>query len=1025
MIEKKEIIRELEEIDSSHKPPKYEIQLDYPYNDLNARTFELLIYSLFNSKPKLWLDKYNYDKCFIMNGVGEKGRDILIAKNNSSTGIVQCKKYKKNLDITTVLKEIIKFSLYSLSDKNLIPDIKNFSYILAISTGLSNDATDYIANFNKKILKDDKVKNLTIGVIKDYKSIQFNYKEISGSLKNILSKLRIEIVSPIDITVQLKQSNSLVKTFFKTETTLTSESFEGIINGKNLNVPNFLELYKKGLLNNYSRINFFGLDIPYRPREVNLYDLFVEPHIHKKESREILKYFTQSFLKSKNKIVDLIFDKNNTEIFSGKITPQVFIRDYLVTNNNSDVFLPNDNLKADYYDILSFRNIYSSNSNIVILGKPGSGKSSLVKYSICKIIDRDFEVFTEKDLFDKIPFRIEINKYAKQKKEKLVSLVSYLAELIKIEFQLNFINPNNLERLFSNYSTIVFFDGLDEIFDVQERIAVRNDIENFVSNHALVQAIVTSRFESYTEVSLSEDKFEVIEVMDFDDTQINKYVNNWYSLEEKNKQVREREISGCLAELQKVNDELKRIPLFLSLILLIYRNELELPTSKLDLYESCTKTLVETRDKKEKKLDIQLKISNKIATFANLAFWQFEKLSAKNDHLINYNLIKNNIKSYLLKKGEILEDHIAEQAADEFLEFARIRSIYVENNFSHKTFLEYFTAYYIYTNFHQKGDFKGRDALISKYLGQSFWAIVIELLICKIDREQADYEVLDNIIQQQLKNSRLIALNFFVKILPYLKNISPSMVEYIVKNILIHVIDSINKNTSNFLIELNSNLFQLLKFEKYKTSLKECLYELYKAKVKNVDKINYSIFYKENILLSKNQAELFEECEAPTNVVENPYLFILKNYSSIYDPKEFHSLIENFISRFGKKSIIESYQSKLGYSLFLGLTEINLIVLLLFNMYDYNSFLKNYGFLKNCGLNDNLIRKAINNSNSKIALSREELLNYYSNTKDNQVKELLENALFEFYKFIFTRTEHVIPFYKKRELRGRRFPKPK
>ncbi|GMX63709.1 hypothetical protein Elgi_32120 [Paenibacillus elgii] len=75
-----------------------------------------------------------------------------------------------------------------------------------------------------------------------------------------------------------------------------------------------------------------------------------------------------------------------------------------------------------------------------------------------------------------------------------------------------------------HHKVVIFFDDMDEVLDVQERTSVRNDIENIAAQYKELKCVVTSRFESYDEVNFNEQRFEVFEVNDFDDSQVEDYV---------------------------------------------------------------------------------------------------------------------------------------------------------------------------------------------------------------------------------------------------------------------------------------------------------------------------------------------------------------------------------------------------------------------------------------------------------------------------------------------------------------------
>lgn len=240
---------------------------------------------------------------------------------------------------------------------------------------------------------------------------------------------------------------------------------------------------------------------------------------------------------------------------------------------------------------LQVEELLKSKKNVVVLGKPGAGKSSLVKHLMIHILSKQSE---------DIPIRVELHKYNHEKKQGSIGFIEYIYNQLRSEHQINKLIREDIVNFLTNHQVIIFFDGMDEILDVQERISVRNDIENIVNQYKSLKCIVTSRFESYDEVFFNEQQFDLFEVNDFDDEQIKEFVHKWYEIEESNTILRLREVNSCLKELQVIEDELKRNPLLLTLIVILYRNELELPTSKLDVYESCTLTLVDTRDNKRK-----------------------------------------------------------------------------------------------------------------------------------------------------------------------------------------------------------------------------------------------------------------------------------------------------------------------------------------------------------------------------------------------------------------------------------------
>ncbi|MEK6744916.1 MAG: NACHT domain-containing protein [Nitrospirota bacterium] len=950
-----------------------------------------------------------------MAGIGEKGRDVILSYKDNTVSVIQCKKYKDNLDKTEVAKEIIKFVLHYLKDSSLIPDINNFTYYLTTSTGLSNEATTLLSNFNDAITTDSNLEAWSRSLLKQYIKIGLDYNKIEAALKDTLSRLKVKAILPSDLTRLINNNASIVTVFFEVDKIVDKKAFEEIINGNNLDVSKLIDYYKQGILNNYSRVNFFGLALPNKPREVQLYSLFVRPILKHRGGR--LGDF--AFFKSIPNVnfIDTSYLLNAMP--GGKKFSMASLLDFIHIEREDANLTQKDT--ADL-SLKPLSKLFNSEHNAVILGRPGAGKSLLTKYAICKLIEQDKVAFENIKVYERIPFRIELYKYSRYKNTYKGGIADYLAHQMESDYQLQFISKTSVEKVFENYLTLIFFDALDEILDIQERLNIRNDIENFIKIHSKVRAIVTSRYESYEEVYFKENEFTVYEVQNFNDSQIEEYVNKWYLIEEEDNATRKKEVTDCLIELGKVEDELKRNPLLLSLILILYRNELELPTSKLDVYEGCTKTLVETRDAKEKKLDLNLKIKNKTAVYSSIAYWQYVNFAGEKVKSLSFNMIIKHIKDYLLDKGEFTSDDEAEQAAEEFMEFSKTRSIFVENSFTHKTFLEYFTSYYIFSNYQSKGKFAERDKIIKQYIGQSAWLVVLELLICRIDKEQADYEVIDSIITSQLAYSRNEAVNFFLQIMKYLKNMSPAMMQKIVETALtVCVKDNLTKNT-DIIRAINGHLVQLSKHARFEEVIRTAI-SLIESNLSSPDesKIFY-IFILENIVNSASYNKIYTDDMFRQNLENDPYLFILINYMKLQDKDTRFELLDVFIRKFGKYKALQSYRSRYGNNIFDGYYRFNWITTSLFAGFAFKEFMSDINKLSEIGVKVDDIKKAIRTDSGKIALSEKNLFEYLTVLKNHPANSIVKAALLKYYH---VKPEVEEPFYLKLSKKGRKFPIPK
>lgn len=645
-----------------------------------------------------------------------------------------------------------------------------------------------------------------------------------------------------------------------------------------ISISNFIDAYKTCLINNFSQLNFIGLGLDLtikKGKRKKLEDLFVKPNFTLDEN-------------DKKKLIET-------------------------------------NLEIDIEQEIELSQIFNFENNLVILGNPGSGKSILTKYITLKLIQKEYDTFDNDKTFDKIPFRIELRKYHAFKKDEKEGITKYLRFLLELEFSFSNITTENIEQILLGSESIIIFDGLDEIFDINDKLEVKNDIENFILNYKKAQIIVTSRLIGYNDAAIKEELAIKISINKFDDFQIEKYIRNWYSVEEDDDDVRYKEIEDLLSKKNLIDQELISNPLLLSLIVILYRNNLKVPESKLEIYQSCTKTLVDKWDhSKGIKIDLSEEIyKRKDTIFADLAFWQYNELSSKNGK-VTYQRAKNTVAKTLNEKLQISDEFTSDDYADKFLEYAERRSLYFDNNFTHKTFLEYFTAFWIFSNIEKKHKKKERDALIKKYVTSPYWHIVLELLMNLIDKDQADNEIIDDLISFQIKSNIESSL-FFLQIYTGIQNVSSSIYEQIIE---ISIRD-ILKNESNYedqkfksLRDKNISPFFILsehfKNELLRTSIEKVIREIF-IKDDEIDQKTLLTFYleisrdsnelKEENLVDKNNEiyKLFPNdaiSKVPINFILHTLL--LKSSSFVKNPIIY---TEQYLKNFGVKSFQSNIRS--------------------------------------------------------------------------------------------------------------------
>ncbi len=669
-------------------------------------------------------------------------------------------------------------------------------------------------------------------------------------IKTILTETKDEIETNIHKSIELlRDSNFKILDEIDKVKEIVSNSHEIIKNefGDKFSLENFLNNYSRNAIEHLSRVNFIGLQIPrglQQSHHVSLDTIYVNPIFQK--------------IKAKRR------DTGN---------------DYLSTNEKE----------------ISFEKILNNDNHIVILGNAGVGKSLLVKSLICKILQKN-EQLENKEIYHRLPFRIELRKYLANKKENNDNIVRYLKRELEDTYYIPKITFKQVELIINTYPTLFFFDGLDEIFDLSNKDEVRSNIEQFTRTFPNVRSIVTSRIDGYEEAKMCDD-FTEFRILDFSSNQIEDYLNKWYSYYlpgEENAKSRENEIIAFFEEIEQedVDDELIKNPLLLSLIVILYSNLKTIPQSKYQIYESCTNTLVEKWDKTKKiKIDIEPDLLKYKATiFSDLAFWEYGQLSTKEGKLLLTHSNAVDKVCSAIQRLDLTDDYsIAKKWSEDFLEYAQKRSIYFDNEFTHKTFREFYTAFWIYTNYERKHKIDKLNEIIAKYIDNPFWFIVLELLISMIDEKQADNDIMENLLDIQMQNSK--SLPFIIEILPKLKHISKKKKNEIIQLSLktsiqnADIINNIIRHREE--LPLYSKIFisiQKLYFtsQLFATIIKDEFHKLYEN-FKNNDILlhNYLSFYYELYRVSfrlRHRRDKIFELQVDETIKNN----IIKYYNTYY-----------------------------------------------------------------------------------------------------------------------------------------------
>ena len=325
--------------------------------------------------------------------------------------------------------------------------------------------------------------------------------------------------------------------------------------------------------------------------------------------------------------------------------------------------------------------------NLFILGKPGAGKTTFLKYIALKAAEQ---------LLDKVPVFVSLKLWADSEKE----LMPFIAERFDI---CDFPDAQPfVEELLKSGNAIVLFDGLDEVNQESgQRDKQTRAMNNFVEKYDRTQCLITCRLAAS---DYSFERFTYVEIADFTENQIKTFVGNWFR-----NQAGEKDEETCkkfLAEFERNDNEglrdLARSPLLLTLLCLAFNETLTFPQRRVEIYQEALDALLKKWDssRRIKRDDVYRKLSlgHKENMLARIAAETFEK----NEYFIPQAELERYITDYVKNvpphdtneatDGETILKAIEAQHG---LFVERAREVY---SFSHLTFQEYFTAKYIVAN---------------------------------------------------------------------------------------------------------------------------------------------------------------------------------------------------------------------------------------------------------------------------------------------------------------------------------------
>jgi predicted NACHT family NTPase len=330
-------------------------------------------------------------------------------------------------------------------------------------------------------------------------------------------------------------------------------------------------------------------------------------------------------------------------------------------------------------DRVSGLNILDRNTNLMVVGKPGSGKTTYLQSIVTECNDGKLQS-------QRIPVLIKLREFVDDGRKYEYNLERFLGQL----WQLSNID---LKLLLNQGLALVLLDGLDEVAgEIGNKII--KEIKLFARDCPQVKVTVTCRIQSQKSRF---ERFDYVEIADFNKGQVKAFASNWFDTvctKIGEGETKAKKFLECLfQENNKAISELAITPILLSLTCTIFYHAEKFYSKRSRLYEEGLELLLVQWDKSRAvdrdEIYRDLSLEQKLELLSYIAVKKFEQ------------------KQYVLFEKEELERYISD-----FLEIDRRKSqeilksiesqhgLLIERahkvwSFSHLTFQEYFVARYI------------------------------------------------------------------------------------------------------------------------------------------------------------------------------------------------------------------------------------------------------------------------------------------------------------------------------------------
>ncbi len=393
-------------------------------------------------------------------------------------------------------------------------------------------------------------------------------------------------------------------------------------------------------------------------------------------------------------------------------------------------------------------------SRLLLLGKPGSGKTTFLQYLALQACARQ-------EPTARLPIFIALRNFvATVRPTGDLRLLPYL----HAQWQASGVTLAQVERLLQQGQILMLLDGLDEV-PLELLLELRQQIQTLADTYPQTQVILSCRLAAQ---DYQFRGFSVMEMADFGWPQIQDFTRKWFvTLQPESPEAGLAKAAQFIEQLQRRDNqairELVATPLLLHLTCLVFDQRLTFPNRRSRLYQNALDVLLVRWDKArgiERPTEQQLSLADRINILSLIAATLFEQGK--------YFFEKHEILALIVQYLSQLPDHALDPEVLWQQSEALLRAIALEHgllverardvfSFSHLTFQEYLTARrYFIQSLHEPAGLNTLAARITDPRWQEVIALSAELLpdadpLMALIQQHLDQQVADPRLLQVLQ----------------------------------------------------------------------------------------------------------------------------------------------------------------------------------------------------------------------------------------------------------------------------------